>query len=86
MKLSELIDKLQKIQNKYGNMTIEGNILGGERMELSSLCIEDNFKYGMCDENSDVRYNLLIELEEYCGQWKPLLRVYEYPSNEDVEL
>lgn len=86
MKLSRLIAYLNKIHNTYGDMNIEGNILGGERMEFASLCVEDNYKQGYCEADNEERYLLLLELEEYDIYCKPCFRAYEYPTNDDIEV
>lgn len=86
MKLSRLIQYLEHIQKKYGDMEIEGNVLCGERMEFASICVEDGYAEGYVDENDEDRFGLLLELETYDKGWKPTFRAYEYPSNKDITL
>lgn len=86
MKISRLITYLEHIQDVYGDMEIEGNIISGERMAFTSICVEDNYVQGYTQQNAEDRYNLLIELEEIDSQYIPVFRCYEYPSNENIEL
>lgn len=84
MKLSRLITYLKRIQNVYGDMEIEGNIIGGERMSFTSLCVEDNYAQGFSQLDSGDRYNLLIEFETEDSDYTPLFNCYEYPSNKNI--
>lgn len=87
MKISRLIKYLQHIQNTYSDMEIDVNIIHGERMELSSICVEDNYTTGFCEEeNSNDRYTLLLEGEICDSKWKPVFSTYEYPSMEEINL
>lgn len=36
--LNKLIEHLQRIQTKYGNMPVEASIINGEQGLVSSLC------------------------------------------------
>ena len=41
--LNKLIEHLQRIRDKYGNMPVEGNVVCDERGLISSLCaLKDN--------------------------------------------
>lgn len=40
LKLQELIDNLQAIKNKYGNLDVDINVLGGEHYFIQSLCVD----------------------------------------------
>ena len=40
LKLDNLIEKLQAIQSKYGNLDVDVNVLGGEHYCIQSICID----------------------------------------------
>lgn len=40
LKLERLIDVLQKINNRYGNLDVDVNVLGGEHYFIQSICID----------------------------------------------
>lgn len=67
MKLSEFIQHLQRIQKKYGDMDITGNVISGDNMDLVSLCID----------TSDEEPTLFIELQERELNNVPAFSIYE---------
>ena len=79
MTLTRLIKHLENIYKKYGDMSVESNIINGERGYVSSLCVnkEDN-----CGED---KLSLLVEVEPECKDI-PVFTVYEYPSMRIIEL
>ena len=40
LKLESLIDVLQEINNKYGNLDVDVNVLGGEHYFIQSICVD----------------------------------------------
>lgn len=40
LKLDNLIEKLEAIQSKYGNLDVDVNVLGGEHYFIQSICID----------------------------------------------
>lgn len=40
LKLDTLIDKLQLIRSKYGNLDVDVNVWGGEHYCIKALCID----------------------------------------------
>ena len=78
--LNKLIEHLQRIRDKYGNMPVEGNVICGERGLIPSLCVLKD------DEYEELELKLLIETEvESClDNSIPLFSVYEYPSMKEV--
>lgn len=79
MTLKRLIQHLENIYTKYGDMPVEGNIISGERGYVSSLCVIKEYDFGE-DELS-----LLVEVEPECKDI-PVFTVYEYPSMKTIEL
>lgn len=79
MTLTRLIKHLENIYKKYGDMSVESNIINGERGYVSSLCVIKEDDYGE-DELS-----LLVEVEPECKDI-PVFTVYEYPSMRIIEL
>ena len=77
--LSRLIKHLENIYNKYGDMPVEGNIIGGDRGHVSSLCVMNDNDYG------EQELSLLVEVEDERAD-TPIFNVYEYPSMENIEL
>lgn len=78
MNISRLIKYLEHIQNTYGDLPISGNIISGERMQFTSMFIEDNTKY-------NEGFELVLELEEITAD-KPVFNVYEYPSYKEINV
>lgn len=78
--LNKLIEHLQRIRDKYGNMPVEGNVVCDERGLISSLCVLKD------DEYDELELKLLIEIEveSRLGNSIPLFSVYEYPSMKEV--
>ena len=78
--LNKLIEHLQRIQSKYGNMPVEANIINGERGLISSLCVLKDDEY----EEEELKLLIEMEVESDLDNSIPLLSVYEYPSMEEV--
>ena len=70
--LNKLIEHLQRIRDKYGNMSVSANIISDENCFVSSLCVD----------TTDDEPTLLIEVEK--AEDIPLFSVYEYLSMEEV--
>lgn len=60
LKINTLVDYLQRIQSKYGNLNVDINVLSGEHYDIQSLCIDTN-----CDEDDELpRLYIEIDMEE----------------------
>ena len=70
--LNKLIEHLQRIRDKYGNMSVSANIISDENCFVTSLCVD----------TTDDEPTLLIEVEK--SEDIPLFSVYEYPSMKEV--
>lgn len=76
--LNKLIEHLQRIRDKYGNMPVEGNVVCDERGLISSLCVLKN------DEYEELKLLIETEVESRLNNSIPLFNVYEYPSMEEI--
>ena len=76
--LNKLIEHLQRIRDKYGNMPVEGNVVCDERGLISSLCVLKN------DEYEELKLLIETEVESRLNNSIPLFSVYEYPSMKEV--
>lgn len=85
IKLSRLIKYLEHIQNNYGDMEIEGNIIGDDRTNFIGICVEDNYLTGFYNNVDDDRYTLLLEFENYTKD-RVCFNAYEYPTMKDINL
>lgn len=75
VKLSYLIEQLNKVKDTYGDMPVSGNILSDKMINIVGLCIEDNYEQGYTSEDSDERYSLSIELDNDFDTFS----VHKYP-------
>lgn len=78
--LEQLIQHLQAIHAKYGNMPVEGNVICGERGTIPSLCVIKDDEYG------EEELVLLIETQVESDGFAKSFSAYEYPSMEDITL
>lgn len=63
LKVEELIDYLQKIKKRYGNLDVDVNVLGGEHYFIKSLCI-DTTTGDYKDEDELPSLYIEIDMEE----------------------
>ena len=74
LKLETLIDKLQNIKNKYGNLDVDINVLGGEHYSIQSLCVDTTTSDYKEDDELPSLY-IEIDMEE--NSYKKEILVYE---------
>lgn len=63
LKLDTLIEKLQAIQCKYGNLDVDVNVLGGEHYFIKSLCVDTTTNNYKLDDELPSLY-IEIDMEE----------------------
>lgn len=72
LKLDTLIEKLQFIRSKYGNLDVDVNVWSGEHYSIQSLCVDTTTADYMESDELPSLY-IEIDMEENKNRQEPFI-------------